>query len=495
MVMVSMVSTVVGGVLVAASSSRLPVFAVVISGGALVGGLVSGVRFWRRRWAILDTPTSKCVAVFAGRNEVVGQAAPSEPLTAPVIREPAVWFRWQLQKWVRSGKSSRWETIDEATSDRSFWLTDDTGRVLVRPAGAEIHAPRVFHARAHRSGVAHMHHEGRPIVELGRNHRISEWCIRPGQVLYVLGRASLDEDTATMQFVPGDGDGDGGPGGAGRSDGRKSPFDMSGDDDHLLISTHGEARMARASLFLAVLNLLISWVGLTLLPAAIHAVVSLRSRPGPGSGPEPGSPSTLDAAGVWMLAAAALFGALLVCAYWLRLYNRLVVVKQQAAKAWSLIDVALRRRHDLLPNLVEVAERYAAHEREVIETARRSRSGTVIPAHEELPTDDALRQAAEVHRIDRAGAEALLALAEAYPDLKADEVFRDLARRITDAQNQVAYARAFYNDSVTVLRDRRGTFPGLLLAGAVRTPSWDLFAPDDAPTPSTPSTAPLPTAR
>jgi len=154
-----------------------------------------------------------------------------------------------------------------------------------------------------------------------------------------------------------------------------------------------------------------------------------------------------------------------------RLYNRLVVVKEQAATAWSLIDVALRRRHDLLPNLVEVVKRYAAHESSVLSAS--------LPAQEVLPSDATLQQAEVTHTAQLSESRSLVALAESYPDLKADALFQDLSSRMIQLENQVAYARTFYNDAVTVLRERRGTFPGNLMARYVTTPSWELFAATD----------------
>lgn len=475
-----MVGAVAGGVL-ASSGDRIPPGPVLVTGGALLVGVLYGVHFWRRRWAILDTPTSKAIAVFAGRSEVVGRAEPfepSEPLTAPVIGEPAVWFRWLLQRMAR-GDSRRWDTIREEASDRPFWLVDDTGRVLVWPAGARIQPTQVFHQRAHRSGITHLHHEGRPLGELGRRYRVLEWCIRPGQPLYVLGRATRHEATGAMQFGHDD-------------EGRPGPSGRRRDDDRLLISTHDQAHLAHTSLLLAVLFLVIGWVGATLLPAAIHAMDTYRS-----TGPEPGSPSTLAATGTAMVAAAELYGVLLLGGFLLRVHHRLILVQQQVANAWSMIDVALRRRHDLLPNLVAVARRHATqdhgHEHLVIEAAGRARAGAVLPAREELPSDETLRRAAELHRTEQAHAAALLSLAEAHPDLQADEVFQDLARRLTDTENQVTYARTFYNDAVVLLHDRRRTFPGTLLARTVRTPSWHRFAPDrdtDPPPATRPSPAP-----
>lgn len=466
---------------VVAASDDNPFALLLIVPAVGIAGLVLGIRFWRRRWTIVDTPTSECAAVFVGRNEVVGQAQPHVLLTAPVTRQPCVWFRWDLERWVQRKNSGSWQTVEARSSNAPFWVVDETGGVLVRPRDAELHAPRVFQERANASGVAASlqdlraasfqgedQHErtrsegaggwsrnasGEAIAAMGRNHRISEWRIDPGQQLYLLGTAAMRPDVVALEF------------------------DRRHGSDGLVISTHSEASMANRSLLIALGGLLLGFAASVVFPAVVHAVAT--HEPG---GPVPGSPSTVDAVGGWMVTAAVGYVAVLFLAYWMRLYNRLVTVKQQAANAWSLIDVALRRRHDLLPNLVAVAKQYAQHEQEVLAAVAGLRMGEALPAPEELPSDQSLEQAGVLNQAERSGSRSLVALAEAYPQLKADEVFQDLSRRMTEAENQVAYARAFYNDAVTVLRDRRRTFPGILLAGLVKTPSWNLFDADDQET-------------
>jgi LemA protein len=466
---------------VLAASDRNPAASVVIVPVVGAAGLWYGIRFWRRRWVIVDTPTSECAGVFVGRNEVVGTAHPHAMLTAPVTGQSCVWFKWDLERWVQRQKSGSWQTIEARSSNAPFWVVDETGGVLVRPRKAEVHARQVFQERAHASGVMASHNDlhlasfqgedrferersasdsgfarqgsQEPIASRGRNIRITEWRIDAGQPLYILGTAAMRPDVVALEF------------------------DQRHGSDGLVISTHSESRMANRALLAAFGGLLVGLAAVVLFPAAVHATRTYES-----AGAVPGSPSTLEAVGSWMLTASLAYLGVLILVYWQRVYNRLVAVKQQAANAWSLIDVALRRRHDLLPNLVAVAKRYTQHEQEVLTAVAGVRMGEALPAPEVLPSDRLLVQAGALNQAERGGSRSLVALAEAYPQLKADEVFQDLARRMTEAENQVAYARAFYNDAVTVLRDRRRTFPGLLLARLVVTPSWNLFDADDQET-------------
>lgn len=478
---------VTGTALVASSDSNGPLAAVIFAVIAWGGGLFGALKSWRKYWAVVDTPTSACAAVFVGRNEVIGRAQPHVTLTSPVTGQSCVWFRWQLQRWKRGSRNrgGRWVNVEKRSSTAPFWLVDDTGGVLVRPRGASIDPPRTFQQRAHSSGLrwsrndlrmatyqgqdAVEHERARaegwpsstgtggwlgnndavPIASLGRNYRIREWRLDPGSSLYVLGPAGMRRDVVALEFDEGHGPGE------------------------LFISTRSETQVARGALWATIGSLLLALAGAVGFPAAVHAMQTDGT-----FGPEPGSPSTLEAVGGWMLLAGVSMALVIVALYWIRLYNRLVAVKQQAANSWSLIDVALRRRHDLLPNLVEVTKEYARHEQEVLEAVAGLRLGEVLPGSEELPTDATVDGATELNHIEWRSAHSLMALGEAYPDLKANTAFQDLTRRITEAENQVAYARQYYNDAVTVLRDRRQTFPGNLVARYVTTPSWHLFAAD-----------------
>jgi LemA protein len=139
------------------------------------------------------------------------------------------------------------------------------------------------------------------------------------------------------------------------------------------------------------------------------------------------------------------------------IYNRLVVLRNRVDNAWSQIDVQLKRRYDLIPNLVESVKGYAAHESGVFEKVTAARAaainaqGVVEQGQAETMLSGALKS--------------LFAVAEAYPDLKANTNFLDLQAQLTDAENKIAYARQFYNDSVMSLNTAIQSFPSNLLAG------------------------------
>ena len=139
------------------------------------------------------------------------------------------------------------------------------------------------------------------------------------------------------------------------------------------------------------------------------------------------------------------------------LFNRLVSARQRVNEGWAAIDVQLKRRADLIPNLVEAVRGYAAWERDTLERvvlARRSLTAAGDP-HTAARANDELTGA--LH--------ALFAVAEAYPDLKANERFAELHTDLVDTEDQIAFARNYYNGAVEALNIRVQSFPGLLVAG------------------------------
>ncbi len=149
----------------------------------------------------------------------------------------------------------------------------------------------------------------------------------------------------------------------------------------------------------------------------------------------------------------------LVAGYGVIIYNNLVALKHRVAKAWANIDILLKQRHDELPKLVDTCKQYMGYEQETLERIIRAR-GAVSDARESQDIE-ALGQA---ETLLRAGLGKLFALAEAYPDLKANESFQHLQARISDLENAIADRRELYNDAVNLNNIRIEQFPDLLVA-------------------------------
>ena len=149
----------------------------------------------------------------------------------------------------------------------------------------------------------------------------------------------------------------------------------------------------------------------------------------------------------------------LIAIYAIGTYNGLVTLRQRCRQAFSDIDVQLKQRHDLVPNLVETVKGYASHERETLDAVIRARNaamaahGPAAQAQAEGALQTALRQ--------------LFALAEAYPDLKANTNFQQLQTELADLENKIAAARRFFNNAAAEYNATRESFPAVLFASAM----------------------------
>ena len=142
-------------------------------------------------------------------------------------------------------------------------------------------------------------------------------------------------------------------------------------------------------------------------------------------------------------------------------YNRLVMLRQRVKEAFSDIDVQLKRRHDLIPNLVETVKGYAAHERGVFDEVTQARAGA-IAAGAQGP-----QQRAAAEDMLTGALRSLFAVAEAYPQLQAVQEYKDLSENLRDTEDKIQFARRFYNSQVRDYNTALQTFPTVVLAGAM----------------------------
>ena len=176
--------------------------------------------------------------------------------------------------------------------------------------------------------------------------------------------------------------------------------------------------------------------------------------------------------GLWI--ALGIVAVLLVSGVWI--FNRLVTLRTRVENGWSQIDVQLRRRADLIPNLVETVKGYAAHERELFEHVTEARARSI-------GASGVSDQAAAENQVT-AGIRQLLAVVENYPDLKANENFLALQEELVGTESKIAYARQFYNDQVMRLNTLIGSFPSSLVAkpfGFEERPFFEIDEPTRGP--------------
>ena len=152
-------------------------------------------------------------------------------------------------------------------------------------------------------------------------------------------------------------------------------------------------------------------------------------------------------------------------------YNGLVSLRNRIENAWAQIDVQLKRRYDLIPNLVETVKGYASHERETLDRVIQARNAGIAASspHEQAEAENQITGALK----------SLFALSEAYPDLKANQNFAQLQEELTGTEGRIAYARQFYNDTVYRYNTKIQSFPANVLANTFRFSEREYFQADD----------------
>ena len=163
--------------------------------------------------------------------------------------------------------------------------------------------------------------------------------------------------------------------------------------------------------------------------------------------------------------------AVLLVLYVILMYNGLVRLRNRIENAWSQIGVQLQRRYDLIPNLVETVTGYAAHEKGVLESVTQARAAAI---NAEGPADQA-----KAENMITGALKSLFAVAEAYPDLKANENFAQLQEELSSTEGRIAYARQFYNDAVQSYNTKIQTVPSNLIAGPFGFKEREYFEADD----------------
>ena len=164
---------------------------------------------------------------------------------------------------------------------------------------------------------------------------------------------------------------------------------------------------------------------------------------------------------------------LLIGGFVVATYNGLVKLRQRVQNAWSQIEVQLRRRYDLIPNLVNTVKGYAQHEKETFEKITQARTMAMSAG--------TVTEQAQAENMLTGALRSLFAVAEAYPELKANTNFLQLQAELTDTENKISFSRQFYNDTVQMLNTKIELFPTNLIAGMLGFTKADYFNLDGEP--------------
>lgn len=167
-----------------------------------------------------------------------------------------------------------------------------------------------------------------------------------------------------------------------------------------------------------------------------------------------------------------IIGIVVIIILWLVLaYNSFVKGKNMVSEAWSGIDVQLKRRYDLIPNLIETVKGYAAHEKQLFEDIAEKRNQSIKA--------DTVKEKSEAENQLSGTLRTLFAVAEAYPELKANQNFSELQKSLADIEEQLQLARRYYNGTVRDFNNKIETFPNVLISGAFGFKKYDFFEVQD----------------
>ncbi len=436
-------------------------------------------KYLKRKRLIENVPTSKVKGIFMGLNEVKGQANCDRPLSAYLCEKDCIWYKYSIEEYyertrqvtdkdgkTRTERDTGWETVDSGSNSCFFYLQDDTGHVLVRPEKAEFTGNLIMSEEYHRgSGLlragiealgdlfsskdndeADTHQNQRentfisskiPVGHVrggtGR-FRLTEYIIAPGDTLYVMASARPREDIIEPELA------------------------YSKDDDLFIISVKEEESILRRLFWITLGS---SLGGLIALVGSVHLIIQhVSSQP-----PKPWV-HVLTVVGYIFLGAVG---------YLILMYNGLVDVRNRMKRSWSLIDIQLKRRADLIPRLAECVKGFTRHENEVQTALAEMRSTGAITTPTGAPTNEEIQAGAQTTMAQGRAMTQLIAVVEAYPDLKSNELYQNLHTNLVDTEDRVALARRFFNDSVTAYNNRIETLPDVILAKIARFSSANLY--------------------
>lgn len=399
--------------------------------------LWGSLRLRRRQRLLADMPTSKAAGVFVGLSELKGSAECESPCTSFLAETVCVYFSYTVEEqWSRmvtstttdsKGRSrtvtrreSGWTTVAEGKDSVDFYLQDETGAVRVRPDGAKIEPLTLLNQSVARDDPLY-YAKGPDSAVTNSDHRrrFVEHGIPLHAPLFVVGQARERDDVVAAEIA---------------ADREAELF---------LISTRSEEKVQSGygawSWFCLVLGLGFLAGGLLLFESQRPSPFILGRMIGLGAGYF----AAFGVGWVWML------------------YNSLVGLRERTRQGWSLVDIQLKRRHDLIPGLAAACAGLATHEGETQTAlaALRAQQQATPPG---VPGADFAGVAGEVR-----------AIIERYPAIVAQEGFAKLHRELVDTEQRVALARAYYNDIATAFTIRLERVPDRWVAalGRMQPPS------------------------
>jgi hypothetical protein len=412
--------------------------------GGMLGLICLGaaIRSARRKRLVDDLPTSKTTGVFIGLVELKGSAESGRPLTSYLASHACVHYAWQIdERWsrtvtetytdnegrtqTRTRHESGWTTVANGGDSQIFYLQDDCGIVRVDPAGAKLETQTIFDETCGRmEPLYYGKGPARAVADSDHRRRFVETAIELHAPLYVMGQARERADMVAPEIV----------------------FDKSA--PMFLISTRSEEQVSAG----------FGWgvwgwgiFGLILFVGGFFAAQTRQSQP---------------EVGLLLVMAMIYLGIAGLGWVWM-VFNSLIDLRQRVRQGWSQVDVQLKRRHDLIPNLVSTVQGLRDYENNLqTEIAHlRGQQGATPPG--EPGTDY------------QACGKIVIAVAERYPELTAQPAFLNLQKNLSDTEQRIALARGYFNSIATFYNTRLEVVPDRFVAALASLKPQVLMAAND----------------
>ena len=397
--------------------------------------IVSYHRCEKRARLIIDTPTSKVKGVFIGLNELKGHVVLTDHLISYLTDTPCCWYKYKIEEhYTRTrtttdseGNSktetySGWETVDSGGSRVPFELSDDTGHIRVNPAKAEIDGDESLEIT--RSRIDEIYYDKGPQQAISGSNgrrRFTESVLSSNEDIYILGSAGIRRDVAEYEIA----------------------FDKQ--DELYMISTRKEEEIQSKYTRGRLLSILGGLGCVICLPFLLEFQVNIYPR----------------ALTISMISAPC-FLILIMFLYVSLVFNGLVRIRERLIQAWSIIEIQLQRRYDLIPQLVDSVKKYIQHESELHSAAAASRASK--SPRGVLPGKSDVNRQVSVANAQTAALTQLVAVQEAYPELNASDLVGRLMTELSDTEDRIALAREFYNGSCGNYNSRTKRFPEVFFA-------------------------------
>jgi hypothetical protein len=393
--------------------------------------LFLSLRACRRRRLIDNLPTSKTQGVFIGLVELKGTVECEQPLECYLAQMPCVYYSFDIEeRWSREvteteddGKGgtrtvtrteSGWTSVDSRMESTPFYLKDDTGHLLVRPEGARIEAVSVFSESC--TPLNPLYYGKGPtmgIMDSDEVRRFTETAIALPMPLFVVGQARERKDVVAPEIA---------------ADPQASEF---------LISTRSQEQVSSG----------LGWqLWLFFLLGAVLA---------PGghiAGTLAGNQDITTMLILIFIGEFVLFLVIWFIGWFITVYNSLVELRQRVEQGWSQVDIQIKRRHDLIPNLIDAVKGYRDHEAATQTALAAMRSQLAATPPGQAGADfQAVQTQVQI-------------LKEAYPELKADQNFLALQQNLSETEQRIALARSYFNSIATFYNTRLGVIPDRFIA-------------------------------